>query len=156
MCCESRRNARAYNDGMSDLQRPVLEALDALGVSYDLYTHPPVFTAEDAVEFIVIEGEYQVVAVGEAKFDAVGRVEFLPGNTQSVDEDAVAAAEILDVIFAGFREDAGVLPRGAVVTQHQMILGLTTNGERCRMDGNAGSSTGRCGDDQSGWPRRCH
>lgn len=35
---------------MSDLQRPVLEALDALGISYDLYRHPPVFTAEDAVE----------------------------------------------------------------------------------------------------------
>lgn len=33
---------------MDDFKRPVYEALDTLGISYESYEHPPVFTSEDA------------------------------------------------------------------------------------------------------------
>jgi Ala-tRNA(Pro) deacylase len=33
---------------MDDIERPVFDALDHLGISYERYAHPPVFTAEDA------------------------------------------------------------------------------------------------------------
>ena len=32
---------------MDELTRPVYEALDAMGIAYESYTHPPVFTTED-------------------------------------------------------------------------------------------------------------
>lgn len=32
---------------MDELARPVLEALDAMGIGYDIYEHPPVFNTED-------------------------------------------------------------------------------------------------------------
>ena len=32
---------------MDELARPVLEALDAMGITYDIYEHPPVFNTED-------------------------------------------------------------------------------------------------------------
>lgn len=33
---------------MTDARSPVFDRLQALGISYDLYEHPPVFTAEEA------------------------------------------------------------------------------------------------------------
>lgn len=33
---------------MTDVRSPVFDRLQALGISYDLYEHPPVFTAEEA------------------------------------------------------------------------------------------------------------
>jgi Ala-tRNA(Pro) deacylase len=33
---------------MSEPQEPVFQALDALGIRYEVFTHPPVFTAEEA------------------------------------------------------------------------------------------------------------
>ena len=35
---------------MGDQARRVYEALDALGIAYEKYEHPPVFTAEEAAE----------------------------------------------------------------------------------------------------------
>ena len=35
---------------MADTRSPVFERLNALGIPYDLYEHPPVFTAEEAAE----------------------------------------------------------------------------------------------------------
>lgn len=32
---------------MDELARPVLETLDAMGIRYDIYEHPPVFNTED-------------------------------------------------------------------------------------------------------------
>ena len=32
---------------MDELTRPVYDALDAMGISYETYAHPPVFTSED-------------------------------------------------------------------------------------------------------------
>jgi Ala-tRNA(Pro) deacylase len=39
-----------YNDAiaMADVRLPVFEKLTALGIPYELYEHPPVFTAEEA------------------------------------------------------------------------------------------------------------
>jgi Ala-tRNA(Pro) deacylase len=34
-------------DGMDELTRPVYDALEALGIPFVRYTHPPVFTSED-------------------------------------------------------------------------------------------------------------
>jgi Ala-tRNA(Pro) deacylase len=36
---------------MDDLERPVLAALDALGVPYERYEHPPVFNTEDVEKY---------------------------------------------------------------------------------------------------------
>jgi Ala-tRNA(Pro) deacylase len=36
---------------MDELARPVLEALDALGIRYEAYEHPPVFTSEDVERY---------------------------------------------------------------------------------------------------------
>ncbi len=36
---------------MDELTRPVYHALDALGISYEAYTHPPVFTSEDVEKY---------------------------------------------------------------------------------------------------------
>jgi Ala-tRNA(Pro) deacylase len=35
---------------MSDVQRPVYDELDRLGISYETFEHPPVFTADEAAE----------------------------------------------------------------------------------------------------------
>jgi Ala-tRNA(Pro) deacylase len=36
---------------MDELKQPVFDALDALGVSYESYEHPPVFTTEDVDKY---------------------------------------------------------------------------------------------------------
>jgi len=36
---------------MDELARPVLEELDALGITYEAYEHPPVFTTEDVEKY---------------------------------------------------------------------------------------------------------
>ena len=36
---------------MDDLERPVLAALDSLGIAYDRYEHPPVFNTEDVEKY---------------------------------------------------------------------------------------------------------
>lgn len=36
---------------MDDLERPVFAALDALGISYERYEHPPVFDTEDVEKY---------------------------------------------------------------------------------------------------------
>jgi Ala-tRNA(Pro) deacylase len=36
---------------MDELTRPVFDALHALGIPYDSYTHPPVFTSEDVEKY---------------------------------------------------------------------------------------------------------
>jgi Ala-tRNA(Pro) deacylase len=36
---------------MDELARPVLETLDAMGIAYETYEHPPVFTTEDVEKY---------------------------------------------------------------------------------------------------------
>ena len=36
---------------MDELTRPVYEALDAMGIAYECYTHPPVFNSEDVEKY---------------------------------------------------------------------------------------------------------
>lgn len=38
-------------DGMDELARPVLDALHTLGIPYEAYEHPPVFTTEDVERY---------------------------------------------------------------------------------------------------------
>ena len=57
---------------------------------------------EQFLNLVVVKREDQAVGIGKAELDAVGRVQLLPSDARSVDEYAVAALQVLDVVFAVF------------------------------------------------------
>ena len=75
-------------------------------------------------------------------------MEFLSRYARPVDENAVAAFQILDVIFAAFRDDPGVIAGCAVVPQDQVVVRLPADRKRNRRDRHAVAIPRRIDDDK--------
>ena len=106
------------------------------------------------MDLVLVERENQVVRIGEAELYAIRRVELLARYARAVDEDAVAALQILNVVLARFDRDAGVIAGGAIVAKNQVIVRMPSDVEWQRLNRNTASRSGRIGDYESCGPGR--
>ena len=84
---------------------------------------------EQFLDLVVVERENQAVGIGKSELDPIGRIQFLSRDARPVDEHAMAALQILDIVFAVFRDDPGVVARSSVVAEDQVIVRLPADRE---------------------------
>ena len=119
----------------------VVEALRGLKEEGELFELGGGVVDGDAVEeaaggglVLLREGELERDA-GVSELDAVAGIEPREGGAYSVDEDALAAAEILDEVAFGVAVDGCVLAGDLRVGEAEVTVGLSADGEGERANG---------------------
>jgi hypothetical protein len=94
------------------------------------------------MDFVLFQGEDELVRVLKTEIDPVGIDQFAAGDFLAIDENAMAAIEVFHQVIVAVLDDASVAARGAIIAQHQRVVGLAANRIRQRLNGDAAAVAG--------------